>query len=64
MEGITKGLAGVDNIELLQIQEFSAWRAIRFQHDVATPFPIQRGTVIPLDKDNEYIYINKEIYVG
>ena len=51
MEGITKGLAGVDNIELLQIQEFSAWRAIRFQNDVATPFPIQRGTVIPLDKD-------------
>ena len=26
MEGITNGLAGVDNIELLQIQEFSAWR--------------------------------------
>lgn len=51
MEGITKGLAGVDNIELLQIQEFSAWRAIRFQNDTATPFPIQRGTVIPLDKD-------------
>lgn len=50
-EGITKGLAGIDNIELLQIQEFTAWRAICFQNNVPTPFPIDRGTVIPLDKD-------------
>ena len=61
MEGITKGLAGVDNIELLQIQEFSAWRAIRFQHDVATPFPIQRGTVIPLDKDTFLIWTHGSV---
>ncbi len=47
MEGITKGLAGVDDIELLQIQEFTAWRAIRFDYDKIAPFPIQRGTVIP-----------------
>ena len=42
MEGITKGFASVDNIELLQIQEFTAWRAIRFQNDNVAPFPIQR----------------------
>ena len=51
MEGITKGLAGVEDIELLQIQEFTAWRAIRFDYDKIAPFPIQRGTVIPLDGD-------------
>lgn len=51
MDGITKGFASVNNIELLQIQEFTAWRAIRFQNDNAAFFPIQRGTVIPLDKD-------------
>ncbi len=51
MDGITKGLAGIDNIELLQIQEFTAWRAICFQNNMPTPFPIDRGTVIPLDKD-------------
>lgn len=50
-DGITKGLAGIDDIELLQIQEFTAWRAICFQNNVPTPFPIERGTVIPLDKD-------------
>lgn len=61
MEGITKGLAGVDNIELLQIQEFSAWRAIRFHNDVATPFPIQRGTVIPLDKDTFLIWTHGSV---
>ena len=61
MEGITKGLAGVDNIELLQIQEFSAWRAIRFQNDIATPFPIQRGTVIPLDKDTFLIWTHGSV---
>ena len=61
MEGITKGLAGVDNIELLQIQEFSAWRAIRFQNDIATPFPIQRGTVIPLDEDTFLIWTHGSV---
>lgn len=61
MEGITKGLAGVDNIELLQIQEFSAWRAIRFQNDGATSFPIQRGTVIPLDKDTFLIWTHGSV---
>ena len=56
-----KGLAGVDNIELLQIQEFSAWRAIRFQNDTATPFPIQRGTVIPLGKDTFLIWTHGSV---
>ena len=61
MEGITKGLAGVDNIELLQIQEFTAWRAIRFQKDNVTSFPIQRGTVIPLDKDTFLIWTHGSV---
>lgn len=61
MEGITKGLAGVDNIELLQIQEFTAWRAIRFQNDNVTPFPIQRGTVIPLDKDTFLVWTHGSV---
>ena len=49
------------DIELLQIQEFSAWRAIRFQNDTATPFPIQRGTVIPLDKDTFLIWTHGSV---
>lgn len=61
MEGITKGLAGVDNIELLQIQEFTAWRAIRLQNGNAASFPIQRGTVIPLDGDTFLIWTHGSV---
>ena len=54
MEGITRGLSGIEDIELLQIQEFTPWRAIRFDSSdmkKVSGFPIQRGTVIQLDKD-------------
>jgi len=59
MEGITRGLAGIDDIELLQIQEFTPWRAIRFNSsdmkDISK-FPIQRGTVIQLNKNTFLIW--------
>ncbi|MDF2588120.1 MAG: hypothetical protein K0S41_1961 [Anaerocolumna sp.] len=54
IEGITKGLNGVDDIELLQIQEFTPWRCIRFDSEDMLKglsyYPIQRGSVIPLDE--------------
>lgn len=59
MEGITRGLAGLEDIELLQIQEFTPWRAIRYNssdmRDISN-FPIQRGTVIQLNKDTFLIW--------
>ena len=61
MDGITKGLAGVEDIELLQIQEFTAWRAIRYQGDNVALFPIHRGTVIPLDKDSFLIWTHGSV---
>ena len=61
MEGITKGFAGVENIELLQIQEYTTWRGIRFQNDVVAPFPIQRGTVVPLDKDTFLLWTHGSV---
>lgn len=61
IDGITKGLAGVDDIELLQIQEFTAWRAIRYKNNYPAPFPIQRGTVIPLDNDTFLIWTHGSI---
>ena len=56
IEGICNALEGIDNIELLQIQEFSNWRAIKLKKDFATGkhtpdgFPIERGTIIQLDE--------------
>ncbi|MCK9435958.1 MAG: SIR2 family protein [Synergistaceae bacterium] len=54
MEGISNALEGIDNIELLQIQQFSSWRAIKLiknskgKHEF-NGYPIERGTVIQLD---------------
>lgn len=55
IEGICNALEGVDNIELLQIQEFNYWRALKLKRkeDVGHEFdgfPIERGTIIQLDE--------------
>lgn len=51
MRGIATALAGIDEIELLQIQQDTRWRAIPADplSKTASLFPIRRGTVIPLD---------------
>jgi len=53
IKGFTQALEGIDDIELLQIQEYSSWRAIRYDTEDYTKdptyFAINRGTTIPLD---------------
>lgn len=53
--GITQAFEGLDNVELIQIQEYSAWRAMRFgpmaSHE-ADSFPVKRGMVIQLSEDS------------
>jgi hypothetical protein len=56
IDGICNALEGIDNIELLQIQQFSNWRAIKLRKNQLTGkyefdgFPIDRGTIIQLDE--------------
>lgn len=56
IDGICNALEGIDNIELLQIQQFSNWRAIKLKKNQTTGkhefdgFPINRGTIIQLDE--------------
>ncbi len=55
MEGISNALEGIDNIELLQVQQFSNWRAIKLikTNDAKHGFdgyPIERGTIVQLDE--------------
>jgi hypothetical protein len=52
MDGIATALSGIDEIELLQIQQDTNWRAIAFdsQKQDASGFPIKRGTVLPIDR--------------
>jgi hypothetical protein len=56
IDGICNALEGIDNIELLQIQQFSNWRALKLRkkadgggHEF-DGFPIDRGTIIQLDE--------------
>jgi hypothetical protein len=56
INGICDALEGIDNIELLQIQQFSNWRALKLKkkqdgtgHEF-DDFPIDRGTIIQLDE--------------
>ncbi|RYE58232.1 MAG: hypothetical protein EOP48_03985 [Sphingobacteriales bacterium] len=55
MQGISEALDGIENVELLQIQKYSNWRAIRGLKDSRTNkitihgYPVQRGTVVQLD---------------
>lgn len=56
IDGICNALEGIDNIELLQVQQFSNWRAIKLKKNQVTGkhefdgFPIDRGTIIQLDE--------------
>lgn len=53
--GITQAFEGLDNVELIQIQEYSAWRAIKFgtqASHTADGFPVKRGMVIQLNEDS------------
>ncbi len=56
IEGISKALQGVDDVELLQIQQFTNWRAINLRYNHNTQrheldeFPIERGFIIQLDE--------------
>lgn len=58
IKGFTQALEGIDDIELLQIQEYAPWRAIRYDStdfkSAPARFAIRRGTAMPLD-DNCFL---------
>ena len=73
IKGFAQALEGIEDIELLQIQEFTPWRGIRFK-DIdfkkgVHNFSMKRGTVIHLS-DNQYLLwthgcvIDKELFNG
>ena len=53
--GITQAFEGIDNIELIQIQAYSPWRAIKFgaqASQIAESFAVKRGMTIQLSSDS------------
>jgi len=63
--GITQAFEGVD-VELLQIQEHSPWRAIRFglqAQKQADNYAVKRGTVIPINKNSFLIWTHGSLKI-
>jgi argonaute-like protein implicated in RNA metabolism and viral defense len=57
IQGFTQALEGIEDIELLQIQEFTPWRGIRYKNidnGNVDSFSMKRGTVLQLS-DNQYL---------
>ena len=56
IEGINNALTGIDDIELLQIQQFCDWRALKLKRNTQTGkhefdgYPVERGTIIQIDE--------------
>ena len=63
IRGFTQAFEGIEDIELLQIQE-TPWRAVRFYTDFnkgAYPYPIKRGTVCELDANSFLLWTNGSV---
>ncbi len=59
IEGINMALASIENVELLQIQEYSAWRAIQFNgeyNEGMSGFSVKRGLTTKIDDDKLLIW--------
>ena len=54
MQGISEALYGIENIELLQIQKYSNWRAIRGQRDSVTKSIMKKVHGVPYTKRYRY----------
>jgi len=49
-EGAAEALGDLPAYDLLQVQEESAWTAVKGREKKATPYPVDRGTVLPISK--------------
>jgi hypothetical protein len=64
IRGFTQAFEGIEDIELLQIQEYNPWRTVRFgkyAREGPDPFPMKRGTVIQLSPDTFLLWTHGSI---
>lgn len=55
IEGIMQAFRGIDDVELIQVQEYCPWRGIRFGDNpsqTAYPYAVKRGLTVKLDKNS------------
>ncbi len=55
-EGAAEALGGLDDYELLQVQEETAWSAVKGARRYPTPYPVDRGTVLPISKHSYLLW--------
>jgi hypothetical protein len=48
--GAAEALGDLPAYDLLQVQEDSAWMAVKGKEKKATPYPVDRGTILPISK--------------
>lgn len=64
IRGINQALIGIEDVELIQIQEFTNWRALLSDYkDIkqGASFALSRGTVIKLDDDSFLLWTHGTI---
>jgi hypothetical protein len=49
-DGAKAALGDLESYELLQVQDETAWRGAKGERGYPTPYPVDRGTVLPISK--------------
>jgi hypothetical protein len=61
-EGAAEALGGLQSYDLLQVQEETSWTAAKGRRGNATPFPVDRGTVLPLSKFSFLLWTQGDVW--
>lgn len=61
-EGAAEALGDLTGYELLQVQEGTSWLAAKGKRGEATPYPVDRGTVLPLTKFSFLLWTQGDVW--
>jgi len=61
-EGAAEALGDLSGYDLLQVQEETSWLAAKGKRGEATPYPVDRGTVLPLSKFSFLLWTQGDVW--
>ena len=61
-EGAAEALGGLPAYDLLQVQEGTSWMAAKGKRGSATPYPVDRGTVLPLSRFSFLLWTQGDVW--
>lgn len=62
--GAGEALGGLEAYDLLQVQEGTPWLAAKGKRGGATPYPVDRGTVLPLSKYSFLLWTQGDVWAA